>query len=108
MIGVDLIGQIRCWAYFEQQRPIKEIVRMLSVSRATVRKVIRRPSDRVQVRAAACSRTPKLGEWVAILSEILEKGSEAAPARNGARLSACSRSYADAAMTVRTTVCTGS
>ena len=39
MIGVDLIGQIRR-AYFEQQRSIKEIVRTLSVSRATVRKVI--------------------------------------------------------------------
>jgi DNA-binding transcriptional regulator LsrR (DeoR family) len=40
MISVDLIGQIRR-AYFEQHRPIKEIVRRLSVSRATVRKVIR-------------------------------------------------------------------
>ena len=40
MIGVDQIGQIRR-AYFEQGRPIKEIVRALSVSRATVRKVIR-------------------------------------------------------------------
>ena len=40
MIGVDKIGQIRR-AYFEQQRSIKEIVRTLSVSRATVRKVIR-------------------------------------------------------------------
>jgi len=40
MIGVDTIGAIRR-AYFEQQRPIKEIVRRLSVSRATVRKVIR-------------------------------------------------------------------
>ena len=35
MIGVDLIGQIRR-AYFDQHRPIKEIVRALSVSRATV------------------------------------------------------------------------
>ena len=35
MIGVDLIGAIRR-AYFEQHRPIKEIVRTLSVSRATV------------------------------------------------------------------------
>ena len=34
MIGMDLIGQIRR-AYFEQHRPIKEIVRTLSVSRAT-------------------------------------------------------------------------
>jgi len=40
MIGVDKIGEIRR-AYFEQERTIKEIVRTLSVSRATVRKVIR-------------------------------------------------------------------
>jgi len=40
MIGVDMIGAIRR-AYFEEHRPIKEIVRTLSVSRATVRKVIR-------------------------------------------------------------------
>jgi plasmid maintenance system antidote protein VapI len=39
MIGVDKIGKIRC-AYFEQHQPIKEIVRTLSVSRATVRKII--------------------------------------------------------------------
>ena len=39
MIGVDKIGDIRR-AYFEQQRPIKEIVRTLSVARATVRKII--------------------------------------------------------------------
>ena len=46
MIGVDKIGEIRR-AYFEQHRSIKEIVRTLSVSRATVRKVIRghRPSS---------------------------------------------------------------
>ena len=41
MIGVDLIGGIRR-AYFEQRLPIKEIVRRLAVSRATVRRVIRR------------------------------------------------------------------
>jgi hypothetical protein len=40
MIGVDKIGEIRR-AYFEQHRPIKEIVRTLSVSRATVRKIVR-------------------------------------------------------------------
>ena len=40
MISVDMIGQIRR-AYFEQHRSIKEIVRTLSVSRATVRKVVR-------------------------------------------------------------------
>jgi predicted DNA-binding protein YlxM (UPF0122 family) len=40
MVGVDKIDDIRR-AYFEQERSIKEIVRTLSVSRATVRKVIR-------------------------------------------------------------------
>ena len=34
MIGVEKIGEIRR-AYFEQHRSIKEIVRTLSVSRAT-------------------------------------------------------------------------
>ena len=54
MIGVDMIGDIRR-AYFEQRWPIKEIVRTLSVSRATVRKVIRgqRPSSSM---SAAFSR----------------------------------------------------
>jgi hypothetical protein len=40
MSGVDKIGEIRR-AYFEQGRTIKEIVRTLSASRATARKVIR-------------------------------------------------------------------
>ena len=40
MIGVDIVGQIRR-AYFDQRRPIKEIVRPRSVSRVTVRKVFR-------------------------------------------------------------------
>jgi len=41
MVGVDKIGEIRR-AYFEQDRLIKEIVRTLSVSCATVRKATRR------------------------------------------------------------------
>ena len=40
MFGVDKIGEIRR-ACFEQERSIKEIVRAFSVSRSTVRKVIR-------------------------------------------------------------------
>jgi hypothetical protein len=39
MIGVAMIGAIRR-AYFKEHRPIKEIVRMLAVSRVTVRKVV--------------------------------------------------------------------
>jgi DNA-directed RNA polymerase specialized sigma subunit len=46
MIGVEKIGEVRR-AYFEQHRSIKEIVRTLSVSRATVRKVARAGIGRV-------------------------------------------------------------
>ena len=61
MIGVDLIGQIRR-AYFEQRRPIKEIVRTLGVSRATARKVIRGQETEFKY-ARDVQPTPKLGEW---------------------------------------------
>ena len=71
MIGVDKIGEIRR-AYFEQARPIKEIVRTLSVSRATVRKVIR--GHRTEFKYAREGQpTPKLGVWVDVLTEILEQ-----------------------------------
>ncbi len=70
MVGVDLIGDIRR-AYFEQRRPIKEIVRTLSVSRATVRRVIRSQKT-VFTYERAVQPAPKLGEWVAVLIGILE------------------------------------
>ena len=47
MIGVDKIGEIRR-AFFERHMPIKEIVRSLFVSRATVQGDPR-DGDRVQV-----------------------------------------------------------
>ena len=71
MIGVDKIGEIRR-AYFEQERTIKEIVRTLSVSRATVRKVIRGGKTEFNY-AREVQPAPKLGEWVEVLTEILEK-----------------------------------
>src|SRR5271163_2647771 len=71
MIGVDVIGEIRR-AYFDQHRPIKEIVRMLSVSRATVRKVIRGRATEFKYERGV-QPAPKLGEWVAVLTEILEQ-----------------------------------
>src|SRR5450631_3564938 len=71
MIGVDLIGQIRR-AYFEQHRSIKEIVRTLTVSRATVRKVIRSHKTEFKY-ARGVQPTPKLGDWVEVLTEIIEK-----------------------------------
>jgi len=49
-------------AFLEQRRPIKEIVRTLSVSRATVRKVVR-GQGRSSSTSAACSGRRRLGEW---------------------------------------------
>jgi transposase len=70
VIEVDLIGQIRR-AYFERQRPIKEIVRTLSVSRATVRKVVRGTATALKYERGV-QPVPKLGKWVDVLSAILE------------------------------------
>jgi transposase len=74
MVGVDKIGEIRR-AYFEQERTIKEIVRALSVSRATVRKVIRGHQTEFKY-ARDVQPTPKLGVWVETLTEILETESK--------------------------------
>ena len=104
MIGVDLIGDIRR-AYFEQKRPIKEIVRTLSVSRTTVRRVIRSQKTAFKYERGV-QPAPKLGEWVKVLVEILEAEAKL-PGGSDGRRNVCSRSCVVAAMTVRTTVCTG-
>ncbi len=70
VVGVDKIGEIRR-AYFEQERSIKEIVRTLSASRATVRNVIRGHQTEFKY-ARDVQPTPKLGVWVETLTEILE------------------------------------
>src|SRR5580700_3871829 len=69
MIGVDLIGDIRR-AYFEEHLPIKEIVRCLSVSRATVRKVVRGEATLFKYDRGV-QPAPKLGAWLAVLTEIV-------------------------------------
>lgn len=69
MIGVDLIGDIRR-AYFEEQLPIKEIVRRLSVSRASVRKVVRGQATIFKYDRGV-QPAPKLGAWLIVLTEIL-------------------------------------
>jgi len=74
MIGVEKIGEIRR-AYFEQHRSIKEIVRTLSVSRATVRKVVRGRQTEFKYERGV-QPAPKLGEWVEALTEILEQESK--------------------------------
>ena len=71
MIGVEKIGEIRR-AYFEQHRSIKEIVRTLSVSRATVRKVVRGHQTEFKYERGV-QPAPRLGDWVEVLTEILEQ-----------------------------------
>ena len=51
--------------------------------------------------------TPKLGDWVEVLSEILEKEAKL-PRESAARPSACSSNCAGADMTALTTACIGS
>ena len=68
---IDMIGEIRR-AYFEQHWPIKEIVRTLSVSRATVRKVVRSHKTEFKYERGI-QPAPKLGEWVEVLTELLGK-----------------------------------
>ena len=105
MIGVDKIGEIRR-AYFEQDRSIKEIVRTLLVSRATVRKVIRGHKTEFKY-ARGVQPTPKLGDWVEALTEIL--GTEAnLPKRERRSTQRLLRNYVGADMTARTTACIAS
>jgi hypothetical protein len=79
--------------------------RTLSVSRATVRKVIRRHNTEFKYERGV-QPTPKLGNWIEALTEILEKESSC---RSGsaARLNGCSRNCAGADMTAHTKACIG-
>lgn len=74
MIAVDRIGEIRR-AYFDEHLSIKEIVRRLSVSRSTVRKVVRSSATAFRYERDK-QPAPKLGEWVKGLTEILEREAE--------------------------------
>lgn len=67
---MDQIGQIRR-AFFEEHRAIKEICRDFKVSRGTVRKVVRTGATEFKY-ARDVQPSPKLGEWVGALTEILE------------------------------------
>src|SRR5450759_5965228 len=105
MIGVDKIGEIRR-AYFEQDRSIKEIVRTLLVSRATVRKVIRGHKTAFKY-APGVQPTPKLGDWVEALTEIL--GTEAnLPKRERRSTQRLFEELRGRGYTARTTACIAS
>ena len=72
MISVDLIGQTHR-ARFEKGRSIKEIVRTLLISRATMRKVIwGEGTTEFRYTARAAQPSPRLGPWIKDLTETLE------------------------------------
>src|SRR5271154_5726008 len=102
MIAVDTLGGIRR-AYFEQHRPIKEIVRALSVSRATVRKVVRGQATEFKYERGM-QPTPKLGEWIEVLTEILEAEARL-PRRERRSTQRLFEELRAADMTAPTTVC---
>jgi hypothetical protein len=102
MIGVEKIGEIRR-VYFDRHRSIKEIVRTLSVSRATVRKVVRGHQTEFKYEHRV-QPAPKLGDWVEVLTELEQEAS----CRNAGRHSGHSRSCGGADMAAPTTACIGS
>jgi len=104
MIGVDLIGQIRR-AFHDQGRGIKTIAREFSVSRTTVRKIVR--GDETEFRyERGVQPAPKLGAYVEELTRILES-EQRFPVGNGARHNVFSRNCAVAAMRAPTTAFIG-
>jgi hypothetical protein len=105
MGSVDVIGGVRR-PYFEQRLPIKEIFRTLSVSRATVRKIIRSHKTEFKYERGV-QPGPKLGEWVDNLTEILKKKGKL-PGGSAERRKVCSRDCVGAVITAPMTVCIGS
>ena len=105
MMGVDKIGEIRR-AHFEQKRSIKEIVRTLSVSRATVRKVIRSHKSEFKYERDV-QPAPKLGGGSGADGDP-GRGSGSAQARAALDAAAVTRSCADADTRAPTTACIGS
>ncbi|HYZ47048.1 MAG TPA: IS21 family transposase [Actinomycetota bacterium] len=74
MKGVDTVARIRR-EFFIRNRPIKEIVRELHVSRNTVRKVIRSGATALSYEREV-QPLPKLGQWRADLDRLLLINSE--------------------------------
>ena len=74
MLIVETIGKIRRY-HFVDGKGIREISRLLGVSRNTVRKVVR--SDATEHRYVRTRQPmPRLGAWVSRLEELLEEDSK--------------------------------
>ena len=70
MTGVETIARIR-FEHYQNGKGIKRIARELGIARDTVRKVLRSGATEFSYKRAVQPQ-PKLGEWVAVLTEILE------------------------------------
>jgi hypothetical protein len=70
MTGVETIARIR-FEHYQNGKGIKRITRELGIARDTVRKVLRSGATEFSYKRAVQPQ-PKLGEWVPVLTEILE------------------------------------
>ena len=83
MICVEKIGMVRRF-YFVEKKSIKEICRLLEISRGTVRKIVR--SGATEFKYVRKSQPyPKLGPWRKRLEKILEEN-EALPKKQRRRM----------------------
>ena len=71
MISVEKIGMVRRY-YFVEKKGIREICRLLEISRGTVRKIIRTGATEFKYVRKSQSY-PKLGPWRERLEKILEE-----------------------------------
>ena len=71
MLCVETVGRIRR-LYFVEGRPIKEIVRLLKVSRNTVRRVLRAEDPKLCYERVVQPR-PRLGPYATRLEQLLEE-----------------------------------
>jgi transposase len=71
VLCVETVGRIRR-LYFVEGRPIKEIVRLLKVSRNTVRRVLRAEAPKLRYERVVQPR-PRLGPYATRLEQMLEE-----------------------------------
>jgi transposase len=77
VLCVETVGRIRR-LYFVDGRSIKEIVRLLKVSRNTVRRVLRAQNPKLGYERAVQPR-PRLGPYATRLEQLLEEAALRAP-----------------------------
>ena len=71
MLVVETIARIR-FEFFSRGKKIKQIARELGVARDTVRKVVRSGATEFRYKREVQPQ-PKLGPWLVVLTDILER-----------------------------------